>query len=51
MGGYPSQTTTTNIPNPTPLQSALGVGATLAGIYGAYKNPSSTDFGKFIKGV
>ena len=39
MGGYPGQTTTTNIPNPTPLQTALGVGTTLAGIYGAVKNP------------
>ena len=35
MGGYPGQTQTTNVPNPTPLQSALGVGTTLAGIYGA----------------
>ena len=26
MGGYPGQTQTTNIPNPTPLQTALGVG-------------------------
>ena len=34
MGGYPGQTQTTNIPNPTPLQTALGVGTTLAGIYG-----------------
>ena len=31
--------TQTNIPNPTPLQTALGVGSTLAGIYGAIKNP------------
>ena len=37
MGGYPAQTTTTNIPNPTPLQTALGVGSTLAGIYGTIK--------------
>ncbi len=37
MGGYPGQTQTTNIPNPTPLQSALGIGTTLAGIYGAVK--------------
>ena len=37
MGGYPGQTQTTNIPNPTPLQTALGVGSTLAGIYGALK--------------
>ena len=39
MGGMRGQgTTTTNIPNPTPLQTALGVGSTLAGIYGAF-NP------------
>jgi len=41
MGGYPGQTQTTNVPNPTPLQTALGVGTTLAGIYGAVNNPSS----------
>ena len=35
MGGYPAQFQTTNIPNPTPLQTALGVGATMAGVYGA----------------
>ena len=35
MGGYPGQVQTTNVPNPTPLQTALGVGSTLAGIYGA----------------
>ena len=35
MGGMRgSGTATTNVPNPTPLQSALGVGSTLAGIYG-----------------
>jgi len=39
MGGYPAQFQTTNIPNPTPLQTALGVGTTLAGIYGAIKSP------------
>ena len=33
MGGYPGSTQTTNIPNPTPLQTALGVGTTLAGLY------------------
>ena len=37
MGGYPGQTQTTITPNPTPLQTALGVGSTLAGIYGAVK--------------
>jgi len=34
MGGMQGQgTQTTNIPNPTPLQTALGAGTTLAGIY------------------
>jgi hypothetical protein len=49
MGGYPAQTQTTNIPNPTPLQTALGVGTTLAGIYGAYKNPTTSDFGNVFR--
>ena len=40
IGGYPGATQSTNIPNPTPLQTALGVGSTLAGIYGAISNPS-----------
>jgi hypothetical protein len=35
MGGYPAQFQTTNVPNPTPLQTALGLGTTLAGVYGA----------------
>jgi hypothetical protein len=35
MGGYPAQFTQSITPNPTPLQTALGVGTTLAGIYGA----------------
>ena len=38
MGGMRGTgTATTNIPNPTPLQTALGVGTTLAGIYGALR--------------
>ena len=45
MGGMRGTgTATTNIPNPTPLQTALGVGSTLAGIYGAIKNPSGINF-------
>ena len=40
MGGYPGQFQSTVVPNPTPLQTALGVGTTLAGIYGAVNNPS-----------
>jgi len=39
MGGYPAQFQSTNIPNPTPLQTALGVGSTVAGIYGALNPP------------
>ena len=50
MGGYPGAVTQTAIPNPTPLQTALGVGTTLAGIYGGFKNPQQTDFGQFIAG-
>ena len=44
MGGYPGQTQTTNIPNPTPLQTALGVGSTLAGIYGTVTNKNPFSF-------
>ena len=33
MGGYPGTTTQTFTPNPTPLQTALGIGTTLAGLY------------------
>ena len=41
MGGMRGTgTATTNVPNPTPLQTALGVGTTLAGIYGAISDPS-----------
>ena len=34
MGGYPAQYQSTIQPNPTPLQSALGIGSVLGGIYG-----------------
>jgi hypothetical protein len=44
MGGYPAQFQSTNVPNPTPLQTALGIGTTLAGIYGAV-NPTRNLFG------
>ena len=33
MGGYQGGTQTANVPNPTPLQTALGIGTTLAGAY------------------
>ena len=47
MGGYPAQFQSTNIPNPTPLQTALGIGTTLAGIYGGFK-VISTDFNRAL---
>jgi hypothetical protein len=33
MGGYPGGTQQSFVPNPTPLQTALGIGSTLAGLY------------------
>ena len=50
MGGYPAQFQSTNIPNPTPLQTALGVGTTLAGIYGGLTQGGKTDFGALASG-
>ena len=44
MGGYPGQIQQTNIPNPTPLQNALAIGSTAAGIYGALNNPGGSGF-------
>ena len=36
MGGMRGTgTSTSNVPNPTPLQTALGIGSTIAGVYGA----------------
>ena len=35
MGGYPGQTQSTNVPNPSPMQNALAMGTGLAGIYGS----------------
>ena len=40
MGGYGNQYQFQQQPNPSPLQTALGTGATLAGIYGAVRNTS-----------
>ena len=39
ISGYPGRTQFTSGPNPTPLQTALGVGSTLAGIYGNIVGP------------
>ena len=44
MGGYPAQFQSTITPNPTPLQTALGLGTTLAGIYGATRPGAKTTF-------
>ena len=47
ISGYPGQTQIQQTPSPTALQTALGVGSTLAGIYKAF-NPAQTvfNFGK-----
>ena len=37
LGGYPGQYQSTVQPNPTPLQTALGIGTGLSGMYGAYQ--------------
>ena len=38
LGGYPGQYQSQITPNPTPLQTALGIGTGLAGMYGAYRD-------------
>ena len=43
ISGYPGQTQIQQAPSPTALQTALGVGSTLAGIYKAF-NPSTFTF-------
>jgi len=40
MGGYPAQYQSQIQPNPTPLQSALGIGSVLGGIYGNIRGKS-----------
>ena len=37
MGGYPGQYQSQITPNPTPLQTAMGIGATGAGIWGTMR--------------
>ena len=41
MGGYPAQYQFTSQPNPTPLQSALGIGSVLGGIWGNVIGPQN----------
>jgi hypothetical protein len=51
MGGVAGQgTQTTNIPNPTPLQTALGIGTTLSGIYGQIGRGTAAFKGRGIFG-
>ena len=47
ISGYPGQYQSMNQPNPTPLQTALGTGAVLSGIYG---NMRSKEGGSFPTG-
>ena len=41
MGGYPGQYQWSSQPNPTPLQTALGVGATAGGMWGNIMGPQN----------
>jgi len=41
MGGYPGQYQWSSVPNPNPLQTALGVGATMGGIWGNVMGPQN----------
>ena len=43
LGGYPGQYQSTVTPNPTPLQTALGIGTGLSGMYGAYQKFMGND--------
>ena len=40
--GAPGQYQSSVVPNPTPLQTALGVGSTLGGLYGNIMGPYGT---------
>ena len=42
ISGYPGQYQTSVMPNPTPLQTALGTASVLGGIYGNIRNPGAT---------
>ena len=44
MGGYPAQYQFTSQPNPTPLQSALGIGSVLGGIWGNTMGPQNPKY-------
>ena len=42
MSGYPGQYQTSTVPNPTPLQTALGTASVLGGIFGGNRNQGYT---------
>ena len=44
ISGYPGQYQTSVMPNPTPLQTALGTASVLGGIYGNIRNPGATQY-------
>ena len=44
ISGYPGQYQTSVVPNPTPLQTALGTGAVLSGIYGNIRGDGGSNF-------
>ena len=44
MGGYGNQYQFQSQPNPTPLQTALGTGATMDGIYGAVRGSGGSNY-------
>jgi len=46
IAGYPGTTQQTSQPGPSPVNTALGIGSTLAGIYRAF-NPPEINIGKF----
>ena len=41
IAGYPGQYQTSTMPNPTPLQTALGTASVLGGVYGNIRNPGT----------
>jgi hypothetical protein len=43
IAGYPGREMTSITPSPSPLQNLLGIGSTLAGIYGKF-NPAQTNY-------
>ena len=45
MGGYPGSSQYASTPNPSALSTALGIGSTLAGIYGAVQPKNFLSFG------